>query len=223
MKSITSATLPIGSTVHAFEAAGLGQAPYKLIGIRKVTYQACHGAPVQPGSCCMFCATGIVYQFWLRSADQKVFFVGSDCITKSGDAGLRLVIDPYIRAHERKMREERQKYAISEFDKWVKASGYWDRPMFDMPHPNRYFASQGKTLRDYQQYCYSHSGLASKAIQARKILIAEGVWKKTGNRSSKRVDADILKGIIPDGAVLINTTLFKVIPESDDDTIFVIG
>lgn len=221
MKSITAPTLPLGSTVHAFEAAGLGAAPYKFLGIRKVTYQACYGAPVQPGACCMFCATGIVYQFWLRSADGKVFFVGSDCIMKSGDAGLRFVIDPHVKAHEREMRQERENIYISEFAKFAATTGYWKQPRFDAPHPNSYYASTGKTLGDYQQFCYTHSGQSGKAKMAHRILIDEGIMKKY-DRCAKRISADVQNGIIPEGAIIIQKTLFKVIPDSDDTTIFVI-
>jgi hypothetical protein len=65
--------------VHCFEQSGLGQAPYTYLGCQDL------------GRCaasCQHCGTGIRYKFHLQSADGKQFFVGSDCIYRSGDAGL---------------------------------------------------------------------------------------------------------------------------------------
>ena len=64
------------TATHIFETAGLGKAPYKYIGCIKLS------------SGCQYCGTGILYQFWLLSSDGKKFYVGSDCIEKSGDSGL---------------------------------------------------------------------------------------------------------------------------------------
>lgn len=216
--TVTPTTAPV--KMHIFESAGLGKAPYTFIGIEKRTYQACYGAPVQPGSSCMFCSTGIVYLFWLRSADGKKFFVGSDCIMKSGDAGLKSVIDPHVKAHEREMRQERENYYISEFAKFVTANNYWTRPeLVNAPHPNGYYASIGRTLSDYQKYCYEHAGLTARARMARKIMIAEGIMK-SHDRCAKRCTVEVLAGIVPEGSIIVRKTLFCIIPESDDPTIF---
>ena len=63
--------------IHLFEQAGLGQAPYEYL-------YCLDGAKTN----CQFCNTGIRYRFYLKSKDGKTFFVGSDCIYKSGDRGL---------------------------------------------------------------------------------------------------------------------------------------
>jgi hypothetical protein len=205
------------TVAHVFETAGLGQAPYKFLGIRKVTFQACYGAPVQPGACCMFCSTGIVYQFWLRSADNKTFFVGSDCIYKSGDAGLKSIIDPHVKAHEAEMRRERENHFISEFKAFTERVDYWKRTeLTGQPHPNSYWASTGKTLADYQFFCYSHAGQSAKAKMARRILIAEGLMKAY-DRCAKRITEAVQNGVIPEGAIILAKTLFRVIPDGGDD------
>ena len=74
--------------LHDFERAGLGAAPFRFIGMEEKTYQACHGAPVQPGSSCDYCGTAIRYVCWIKSSDGKQFKVGTDCVHKAGDAGL---------------------------------------------------------------------------------------------------------------------------------------
>lgn len=94
--------------VHVFEQAGLGKAPFRCIGFGVETYQACPGAPVQPGTCCDFCGNGIMNVFRVRGADGRVFKVGCDCVAKTGDAGLRREVDELRRAHERKLRQERK-------------------------------------------------------------------------------------------------------------------
>jgi hypothetical protein len=209
-------TTPTG-TMHIFEQAGLGQAPYRFLGIRKVTFQAGYGAPIQPGACCMFCSTGIVYQFWLQSADGKRFFVGSDCIYKSGDIGLKSIIDPHVKAHEAEMRRERENQYIKEFSEFCTRVDYWKRPeLTGQPHPNSYWASTGKTLADYQLFCYSHSGHAAKAKMARRILISEGLMKAY-DRCAKRITDAVRDGVIPEGAIIIAKTLFRVIPDGGDD------
>lgn len=223
MKHITSNTLPLGTEIHAFERAGLGLAPYTFVGLEKRTYQACYGAPTQPGASCMFCATGIVYLFWLRSADGKKFFVGSDCIQKSGDAGLQRVIDPYVKAHEKEIREERENFYIGEFAKYVTETNYFATPaLLNTPHPSRYYASLGRTLGDYQKFCYDHSGKSAKAKMARRILIEAG-RVKPHQRNAKRESADVLSGAaVPEGAILVRKTLFKIIAEAANEDLFVL-
>jgi hypothetical protein len=64
---------------HLFEQAGLGEAPYEYLGCVDTG---------RSNTSCQFCNTKIRYEFHLKSKDGKKFFVGSDCIYKSGDAGL---------------------------------------------------------------------------------------------------------------------------------------
>ena len=64
------------NTIHCFEERGLGQAPF--------TYLYC----LEGRSSCQYCSTSIRYKFFIRSADGKEFFVGSDCVMKTGDLGL---------------------------------------------------------------------------------------------------------------------------------------
>lgn len=74
--------------MHVFERAGLGKAPFKCVGFHVSKYQACQGAPVQPGSSCDYCGTGIMYVCEIKSADGNRFKVGTDCVYKTGDGGL---------------------------------------------------------------------------------------------------------------------------------------
>ena len=82
----TDSTAEIG--MHVFERAGLGKAPFRYCGMTESKYQACHGAPVQPGSSCDYCGQGIMYVCEISSADGRRFKVGCDCVARTGDAGL---------------------------------------------------------------------------------------------------------------------------------------
>ncbi len=73
---------------HPFEAAGLGKAPFRVIGFSVRKYQACQGAPIQPGTSCDFCGTGIMNVYEILSADAHKFVVGCDCVAKTGDVKL---------------------------------------------------------------------------------------------------------------------------------------
>ena len=110
----TDNTAEVG--MHVFERAGLGIAPFRCIGMVEETYQACQGAPVQPGGCCDYCSNGIRYCYQIRDRNGKTFKVGSDCVARTGDAGLIKSFKnrPEVRAMNRakaQMRDERTKAA----------------------------------------------------------------------------------------------------------------
>lgn len=94
----------IATRVHAWEAAGYGKAPFTVVGYHK-----------EPrGTACDVCGTGIIHVFSIASADNRQFVVGSDCVAKTGDAGLIGA----VRLEEKRRREaakeaRRQAYLAS--------------------------------------------------------------------------------------------------------------
>ncbi len=149
------------STIHRFERAGLGLAPFHFTGsVREKTYQAAPGAPVQNGSTCDYCSTSIRYEFWVKSSDGKTFKVGCDCIHKSDDAGLI----KQISAAERQMRDMKNKAAKAR--KMERLAVRTEAAMKTLPsvrgklagepHPNSYLASEGKTLLSYVEWCLAN-------------------------------------------------------------------
>jgi hypothetical protein len=145
------------STTHRFELAGLGKAPFRFTGMAEKTHQACHGAPILPGSTCDYCGTCIRYEFWCKSSDDKAFKVGCDCIHKVDDAGLVRQIS----AAERQLRD--QKNAAAKAKKADKTKARVDAAVAKLPsvrtilsgqpHPNAYFAGEGRTLLHYVTWC----------------------------------------------------------------------
>lgn len=95
--------------IHPFQKAGLGLAPFRFDGVTERVYQACHGAPIQPGSSCDFCGTAIRYEYWILSADNRKSKVGCDCIFKLNQSD-KLTSDAKRakRDHDRAVREARK-------------------------------------------------------------------------------------------------------------------
>lgn len=87
--------------IHLFEASGLGKAPFQLVGFYSIPSaslaeqnpQAYHNElalmpkGISCGTCC-YCGTSLKNNFIVRSADDKTFVVGCDCVEKIGDKGL---------------------------------------------------------------------------------------------------------------------------------------
>jgi hypothetical protein len=74
--------------MHVFERAGLGTAPFRCVGYSEIVFQAYPGAPTQAGGSCDYCGTGIRYACHIQGRDGRKFKVGTDCVAKTGDAGL---------------------------------------------------------------------------------------------------------------------------------------
>ena len=103
--------------IHVWEAAGLGKAPYKFLGMTEEKFQAVPGdpsCPIQPGTSCDYCPMAIMNAFWFRSADGKEFKVGCDCFYKSNsDKALERQVDSAKREHERKLSDARKARAAA--------------------------------------------------------------------------------------------------------------
>lgn len=135
---------------HVFEH--LGPAPYKFLSMETRIYKAAPEAPAQPGSSCDHCGTAIVYVFWLKAADGKVFKVGSICIGKSGDAGLRRVVsDVERKARAAKAVDRRVRIEAALADPETRAK------LAAKPHPMGW---SGKTLLDWATWMHAHAGNA---------------------------------------------------------------
>jgi len=107
------------NTTHAFEAAGLGKAPFQFVGAYElrgpITYtdpktgvEVQVGSPGQPMGTCAYCGTGIAYCCTIQSADGRTFVVGTDCVERTHSAdGRRAPITEQSRAAVRELIRER--------------------------------------------------------------------------------------------------------------------
>lgn len=144
----------------------LGKAPYSIIDYS------------EGQAYCEHCGRGIQYIYTIKSADGKVFNLGMSCVGYTADRELKRdarEVREYRKSNlsfaqwqevkaARLARAEAQKQQALEWanqreatEKALvarrKAAFKKFRPSFDtMPHPNEYFASQGKTMTDYLNY-----------------------------------------------------------------------
>jgi len=72
------------TTLHPFERAGLGKAPFVCVAVRENWFSP-PGFPEarKPGGCCNYCSTGILYEYVIKSSDGREFIVGSDCVRRT--------------------------------------------------------------------------------------------------------------------------------------------
>jgi len=156
----------VGSTVHVFERAGLGKAPFQFVGMNKNAYQACPGAPMQPGGTCDYCGASIMFEFFIRSADGKTFKVGSDCVCKFDTGGLRRVVDAKVREMKRKANIERQDAKIARAKELLPQVADKLRAQ---PHPQDWRAKQGETLYACVVWYFANAGRAGQCWAAKLI------------------------------------------------------
>ena len=133
----------------------LGPAPYRYTGVTENVFSipGCSEA-TKPGGSCDHCGTGITYEFHFIAANGRKFKVGSSCVEKSGDVELKRVIAQDVREHNRKVRDARQAKKAASNAAIVAVEWPAVRETFaTQPHPNAYYASQGKTLADYLEFC----------------------------------------------------------------------
>ena len=161
---------------HRFTRAGFGNAPFRLIGHSENVFNNGDGT-TKAGGTCDYCGTGIRWEFHVQSADGKKFKIGCDCARHLYDSKLVVVIESEMRkikkaaAAAKKAAKE-----VADRAELPALAVIWEAALVklaDQPHPNEYFASQGKTLADYFLYfvprditkCYS-------ATYAKKYVLA---------------------------------------------------
>lgn len=154
--------------VHAFERAGLGRAPFRLVGVERrvgplhLGGGSYAGAPGQPMGSCQFCGMGIAECCIVRDADGKTFVVGNVCVNKTGDAGLRKNVAAAVRDHRREQRHKREDEKIAAVAERLKESDL-RKSLQAMPHPNEWMATSKKLTRlDWAEWIISHAGRAGR-------------------------------------------------------------
>jgi hypothetical protein len=149
---------------HKFEAAGLGVAPFRYAGSERKTYQAIPGdpsCPIQPGGSCDFCHTAISLFCWIESADGRRFKVGSECVRKTGDAGIIRQVNRDKAAAQKTRDAARIAAALETLDA---RPDVVDR-FRALPHPS----CKGLTLLDWANWQATMAGHAGKLQLARRI------------------------------------------------------
>lgn len=163
------ATKP-AQTTHIFQEAGLGTTPFKVVGFEVMKYQACQGAPIQPGASCDFCGTPIMNVYWILGSapeDQR-FKVGCVCVEKTGDRGLINKVLRMERDRKRKARHEAERKRIGRLFGLLSLNTI-QADLASRPHPLEWRAEQGDTESDWADWMARNSGNAGKIKIARHV------------------------------------------------------
>lgn len=153
--------------IHAFQERGLGVAPFRLVRIFMSRYQACHDAPIQPGSACDYCGTGIMEVCVIRDATGHEFKVGNQCVAKTGDRGLIDTVKREVNKLRTQARHEREAKIIAEGKAEFENSPNIQAALAALPHPNEFYAGQGRTLLDYVGFMFKCGGNSGRLAAVR--------------------------------------------------------
>jgi len=162
-----NATNQAGPSLHPFERANLGKAPFRFVGmtheigpIRLADGMTTIGSPGQPMGSCDYCGQGIALVCRVKSADGNVFKVGCDCVAKVYKDYGREAADPVKRAidrakkeHNRKVRYAREARQLAEFKEWKEANR---AKLEATPNPTR----EGESLWDQCEWFARCAGSA---------------------------------------------------------------
>lgn len=159
----------VGSVIHAFELAGLGKAPFQYVGMNENLHVPYPGAPVEackPGGTCAYCGNGILYEFIIRSSDGKQFKVGSDCVRKVDEGGLRKVIDRKVAEMRRVANIKRQDARIARAKALLPSV---EAKLAAIPHPNKDRAARGESKLSCILWYLANAGRSGQSWAAKVI------------------------------------------------------
>lgn len=125
----------MGDTIHIFERANLGKAPFMFIGISVKTYQSCPEAPVQPAGMCDYCGASIMECCFIRDANGKTFIVGNTCVNKTGDEGLVKATKIAVNTARRVLKEKKDLEKIQMIKEFFSQEDVQAK-LKAIPHPN---------------------------------------------------------------------------------------
>ena len=158
------------TTVHPFEKAGLGLAPFRYVGmvhqdirdgVRHLgeTAGGCY-ITTNPGGTCDYCGMAIVNMFTIKSADGKTFKVGCDCLAKV-DAKLTVRAKVDVKAKKKAADAARIKAARESLPR--------AESLRLAPHPTAWGAANGKTMADWCEWMFVNAGTTGKLNAARVV------------------------------------------------------
>lgn len=162
--------------LHKFEKAGLGKAPFRIVGHEEkrgpidMGNGLTIGAPGQPMGTCDFCGTGIVDCFRIASSDGKTFVVGSVCVHKTGDAGLIKRVQTEINRKRTAQRHAREAEKIVVL-KAKLADPVIREALSAVEHPLHWRQAKGETLLDWAEWLMANAGNSGKMTVLRALSV----------------------------------------------------
>lgn len=166
------------ATLHPFEIAGFGRAPFRFVRLQQKV-----NADGFPCGTCDYCGAGVRYEYILQSFDNKPEFrVGCDCVEKTLQ-GNNVLLSDVTRAKKRVEHEQREAKRMADAQsKWV---------VCEVVLQAERDANGGKTLADIRWEAEQAEKLAQKEAD-RIRYTAENGWIISALKTS---DNDFVKGI----------------------------
>ena len=157
-----------------------GPGPYTYEGYEFCTYQACHGAPVQVGTCCDVCGQGIKNVAHWSTPDGKRFKTGLDCAAKSGRKEVIGKLRLAKREQARKQRERLAAKKLAELNELLE-TGHVRELLASLPHPKStntedwYRRFDDQSLLDQVEWMRDNAGDKGRAstLKQLKALVAD--------------------------------------------------
>lgn len=179
-------------TLHPFEKAGLGKAPFRCVGVTTNWYVTAGGAHRQPGGSCDYCGTGILYEYHIVGADGSKFVVGSDCVAKTGGhqhvEGFKKAKSDMLAAKRSAKRAAR----AAEREAAWKAKVAEKRAAFDAAEPGLYATVKalGETSNFFKEMAWGidhYGSLTPAQLAAVKRILTENMAKARLEAASEYV------------------------------------
>lgn len=105
-------------TVHPFERAGLGTAPYRCTGVIENRFEI-PGFGWKPGGTCDYCGTGILYEYHIVGSDGFKFKVGCDCVQRTNSTVEGFKVERLKLAREKRATKVAERRVIRQAE-WEK-------------------------------------------------------------------------------------------------------
>ncbi len=176
-------TMETETTLHPFQRAGLGLAPFRYVGMREqdLLYgevilnraefeQTGIAMTTKPGGTCAYCGTYIVNMFNVKSADGKVFHVGSDCILKTygKDHPIARKVTKAVAARTKARIAARKDAQIAQAAEMLTRENV-RAVLGNLPHPTPCLARKGETLLGWAEYVMKVANLNGRVKVAQAI------------------------------------------------------
>ena len=178
MNTATAQTTEAAASVHPFERAKLGQAPFRCVGYESTadreaanSHRRAHGQTYTTNMCggtCEYCGTAIWDVYIIESADGRRFKVGSDCVTKTGQKALIARVKRKVDAKKRaakaaKIAAELKAYLADETTRAILAAVEYSPA--GPAHP-------AQTLLERAEWMSRYAGAAGRARAVKSIKSA---------------------------------------------------
>lgn len=161
------------TTIHPFEKAGLGKAPFRYIGTidqtpnrdGMVAIGQCQGVNIETkaGGTCDYCGLAIIHMYNVRSADGNTFRVGCDCLKKVDIVNPRTLKADIKKAKDAKADARIADARITLGREDVRSA------LASKPHPAPWAQAKGLTMLDQAEWLMANGGRTGKTDAAKII------------------------------------------------------